>query len=188
MLAAGIAHEINNPMSFVTANLHALSEDLAEVPELRDRLKDYVEDILPATLGGVLRVNAIVADLRRFSREDPGHFEEFDLNAEVEAALRIAGGQLLHRIEVVKRLGRLSPALGRPLGLPRQSGHRVKGSYGVRHGRREEAEATAQELHGRVQGGGSSLGARGGQDSPSGRSRPRRERLRGSDLGRAGAG
>ena len=114
MLAAGIAHEINNPMSFVTANLQALSEDLAEVPELPERLREYALDVVPATLEGVQRVNAIVADLRQFSREDPGRPEEFDLNAQVEAALRIAGGQLLHRIEVVKSLGRLAAALGRP--------------------------------------------------------------------------
>jgi signal transduction histidine kinase len=114
MLAAGVAHEINNPMSYVTANLEALTQDLARISPLPRVLSDYVDDILPATLDGVERVNAIVADLRSFSREDPGAMCEFDLNAQVEAALRIANGSLRHRAQVVTQLGRLPPAIGKP--------------------------------------------------------------------------
>jgi signal transduction histidine kinase len=114
MLAAGVAHEINNPMTYVTCNLRLLSEDLARLSPLPSALREYVDDVLPATLDGVERVNAIVADLRSFSREDPGTMSEFDLNAQVEAALRIAQGALRDRAQVVRQLGRLPPAIGKP--------------------------------------------------------------------------
>ena len=68
MIAASIAHEVNNPMSYVTANVEALVEDLAAMPQVPPALTEYVDDILPSTLDGIRRVNHIVADLRRFAR------------------------------------------------------------------------------------------------------------------------
>ncbi|HVG57575.1 MAG TPA: histidine kinase dimerization/phospho-acceptor domain-containing protein, partial [Hyalangium sp.] len=90
MMAAGVAHEINNPMSFVASNVNLLLKDLKSEPALSEPLREHVEEVLPATLEGIKRVNAIVADLRRFARGDPEAFVEYDLNAEVQMALRIA--------------------------------------------------------------------------------------------------
>ena len=70
MMAAGVAHEINNPMSFVTSNIHSLYKELQRQPELPEPLQEYVDEVLPETLEGIRRVNAIVADLRRFARGD----------------------------------------------------------------------------------------------------------------------
>jgi signal transduction histidine kinase len=112
-MAAGVAHEINNPMSFVTSNVDALLTDMQRTPGLPPELKEYVDDVLPATLDGIKRVNAIVMDLRRFARGDPEVNVEFELNAEVQAALRIALGQLSH-CNVETDLGEVGKMTGRP--------------------------------------------------------------------------
>ncbi|HEX8820884.1 MAG TPA: ATP-binding protein [Archangium sp.] len=112
MLAAGVAHEINNPMSFVTSNVSSMLRDLRDEQDLSEVMKEYVEDVLPATLDGIRRVNAIVADLRRFARGDPEAHSGFDLDAEVESALRIAKGQLGH-LRVEKDLGGVGTVVGR---------------------------------------------------------------------------
>lgn len=113
MLAAGVAHEINNPMSFVTSNVHSVLRDLRDEQNLSEVMKEYVDDVLPATLDGIKRVNAIVADLRRFARGDPEAHTGYDFDAEVETALRIAHGKLGH-VRVEKDLGGVGTVVGRP--------------------------------------------------------------------------
>ncbi|MHB8416907.1 MAG: sensor histidine kinase [Myxococcales bacterium] len=114
MLAAGIAHEINNPMSYVTSNVGSLLADLRAEPALSATVREYVDEVLPATLDGIRRVNSIVGDLRRFARGDGDHLVRYDLNDEIEAALRLTQGRLTSRCEVKLTLGELPEVLGRP--------------------------------------------------------------------------
>ncbi|MCP3140261.1 sensor histidine kinase [Pyxidicoccus xibeiensis] len=114
MLAAGVAHEINNPMSYVKSNVNSLLLDLRGCRELPPVLHEYVEDVLPATLDGIRRVTAIVADLRRFARGDPEAMVEYDLNQEVAVALRIARGQLGPQCDAVLELKEIPHLLGHP--------------------------------------------------------------------------
>jgi signal transduction histidine kinase len=114
MLAAGIAHEINNPMSYVKSNVHTLHQELREQKELPPVLREYVTEVLPQTLDGIKRVCSIVTDLRRFARGDPEALIEYDLNEEVQAALRMTRSQLLPQCDVVIELGPLLPMLGHP--------------------------------------------------------------------------
>lgn len=115
MLAAGIAHEINNPMSYVTANVRDLMSEIDANPGCRAALGEYVEDVLPATLDGIRRVNTIVADLRRFSRGDSDQSAagDYDLNEQVEAALRILHGKIRDHCRTELRLGQVPPVRGR---------------------------------------------------------------------------
>jgi two-component system NtrC family sensor kinase len=114
LLAAGVAHEINNPMSYVKSNVNALLLDLKGCKTLPAELNEYVDDVLPATLDGIRRVTSIVADLRRFARGDPEAVVEYDLNQEVAVALRIARGQLGPQCEVALDLKELPHLLGHP--------------------------------------------------------------------------
>jgi signal transduction histidine kinase len=108
-LAAGVAHELNNPLAVVMTNLELLdaSRDARALdqPSTRALLGDVRE--------AVKRMHVIVQDLRGFSR---GGGEEqrgpVDLNAVVEASIRLATSELEHRARVVKRLAaRLPPVL-----------------------------------------------------------------------------
>jgi len=114
MLAAGIAHEINNPMSYVKSNLHALQHELLGHPELPVALREFSVEVLPETLEGVQRVCAIVADLRRFAKGDPEALIPYDLNEEVQTALRITRGRLQAHCDVEVSLEPLQPMLGHP--------------------------------------------------------------------------
>ncbi|HZH18168.1 MAG TPA: ATP-binding protein [Archangium sp.] len=113
LLAASVAHEINNPMSYVTSNVDSLLQDMRDEPNLSAPLKEYVDDVLPATLDGIKRVNSIVSDLRRFSRGDYEGYTSYDFNAEVRTALRIARIQLGH-VQVEESLNEVGTVVGRP--------------------------------------------------------------------------
>ncbi|MCY1078240.1 sensor histidine kinase [Archangium lansingense] len=113
LMAASVAHEINNPMSYVTSNVDSLLQDLREEQNLSSPLKEYVDDVLPATLDGIKRVNSIVSDLRRFSRGDFEGYSPYNFDAEVRTALRIARIQLGH-VRVEEALDEVGTVVGRP--------------------------------------------------------------------------
>ncbi|MHB8416908.1 MAG: sensor histidine kinase [Myxococcales bacterium] len=114
LLAAGIAHEINNPMTYVTSNVDMLLRDMRDEPVLSPALREYADDVLPATLDGIRRVNSIVADLRRFARGDVEDLVPYDLNAEIRTAARLTGSRFKDRVELTLSLGDLPEAIGRP--------------------------------------------------------------------------
>jgi signal transduction histidine kinase len=113
VLAAGIAHEINNPMAYVTSNIETLVNELPRLASEPALLEEYRADILPSTMDGVQRVNRIVADLRRFARGDAEEMTPVDVNAEVASALRISQNQVKYRCTVETDLAELPPVMGR---------------------------------------------------------------------------
>jgi len=113
-LVAGIAHEINNPMAFVRANLGLLREHwarLADELEKADRahaVHDIVsegEEMIEESLEGVDRAAAIVRDVKGFSHGGRGERELADLNLLLESVLRVAAPQLRHRARIERRYG-----------------------------------------------------------------------------------
>jgi PAS domain S-box-containing protein len=105
-LAAGVAHEINNPLTFVDANLRWTVERLAQEPP--GTLAD-VRAALGDALDGAARVRDIVQELRRFARpaqDEPGSTAE--VSAELEAAVAIARRQVQARarlsVDIAPRL------------------------------------------------------------------------------------
>ena len=112
-LAAGVAHEINNPLAFVSANLTCLAEESLGVPSLT---RPDLEGLLHETRDGVDRIRRIVDDLRIFAREDTAAEAGCSIEAVVHEAVRIASVKLKSRAEVL---------LDVPAGLPdTRVGHR----------------------------------------------------------------
>ena len=117
-LAAGIAHEINNPMAFVRTNLSLLRshwERLAKgaaSPEEREELLAEGDELLAESLEGVARACAIVRDINSFSHAGSGERESVDLDALLENALRVASPHLDPGIRVERCFGEVPPAIG----------------------------------------------------------------------------
>ncbi|MEN9893249.1 MAG: hypothetical protein RLY78_3544 [Pseudomonadota bacterium] len=131
-LAAGVAHEINNPVGFVSSNLHTLRQYVDALLQLVDaqgascaspqddglraRLRevekdvelDYLREDLPQLLDesadGLTRVKKIVQDLKDFSRVDQADWQQADLNAGLESTLNVVRHEVKYKAEVVKQL------------------------------------------------------------------------------------
>jgi two-component system NtrC family sensor kinase len=95
-LAAGVAHEINNPLAYVTSNLSYLSEELARdevvqglLPELRQAVSESLE--------GAIRVRDIVQDLRTFARAADEEKMPVDVQRAVDNALHLLRGEFSTR-------------------------------------------------------------------------------------------
>ncbi|QSQ27773.1 response regulator [Pyxidicoccus parkwayensis] len=101
IIAAGLAHEINNPLAYTTGNLEYLKQQLP-CPHMPADGADDCHQVLDEALEGARRIRRIVADLGAFSRGDTSDEEAVDLKAVVESTLRMAANQLRHRAEVVR--------------------------------------------------------------------------------------
>jgi signal transduction histidine kinase len=95
-MSAGIIHEINNPLNYASAGLHALDTFTNLVPQ-NDR-EDFI-DILKDIREGVERVSQIVIDLRKFTHDEKPVNGDADLAEIVGRAKRMVGHQIGKDIE-----------------------------------------------------------------------------------------
>lgn len=111
-LAAGVAHEINNPLTVIVANAEVAREDLRSLLETRgaelpEDLRAAVEQSLAMadeTLTAGRRIRGIVTDLRMFSRPAAEPQSSADVGRAVEWALRSTAHELKHRARVVSHI------------------------------------------------------------------------------------
>lgn len=126
-LAAGVAHEINNPIGFVNANLGTLeryvdellrvAEQAGAAPEVEalkhdidfEYLKSDAADLLRESQEGLERVRRIVASFKDFSQVDEAEWQETDLLAGLESTVSVAWHEIKSKAEIVRELQALPP-------------------------------------------------------------------------------
>ncbi|MFY0581782.1 ATP-binding protein [Cystobacter fuscus] len=107
-LAAGVAHEINNPLAYVMANL---SYALTEVREGRVGAPgaDELTQVLEEAHEGAERIRRIVRDLKTFSRPADERMEWLELHHTIDSAVTLAWNEIRHRARLVKQYQEVPP-------------------------------------------------------------------------------
>jgi signal transduction histidine kinase len=112
-LVAGVAHEINNPIGFVHANLQLLDEYIAKLLDGKPagaeatRVRAAISSLLLRSREGTQRVTKIVQDLRAFSRMDEAELQDVDLHEEIDLTLALVEPRLKHKIAIERDYGDL---------------------------------------------------------------------------------
>ncbi|OJT24463.1 hypothetical protein BO221_15025 [Archangium sp. Cb G35] len=99
-LAAGVGHEINNPLSYVLANVSFALEELAE-RELDETMKE-VQDALQQAHKGAERIRGIVRDLRTFASSKFDSLGTVDVREALEFAVSMSEHQLRLRAQLLR--------------------------------------------------------------------------------------
>lgn len=133
-LVAGIAHELNNPLAFIHANMGNLkkfSQKLIDLIEICDQvdmpaaakedlekrkkginydyLRNRMVEMIERSAVGAERMKKIIQDLKTFSRLDSAVVAEANLNEAIETTLSIMHHEYKNRIEIKKEFGNLPP-------------------------------------------------------------------------------
>lgn len=141
VLAAGVAHEINNPIGYITSNFNSLQEGLKYIQSFINEMQPSIEvessteeikktwnqllkkydleflledfiDLSKETSEGLSRVKQIVADLRAFTREDKAEKIAVDINDTLRGSINILENQTKYHANIVTKLGELPLVMG----------------------------------------------------------------------------
>ncbi len=102
LLAAGIAHEINNPLAAVLANVGLTLQRLSLQRDTDGGVTDSIDE-LKDVLDASERIARIVRDLSLFSRAPDERLSLVDVRQVADSALRLADNQIRHRARIVRR-------------------------------------------------------------------------------------
>ena len=107
-LAAGVAHEINNPLSYVSSNVDMALEEVLSISggSPSGRMKE-LEAMLLEAREGVARVTKIVRGLKTFSRIEEDRRTVIDVVAVIELAVAMAFNEIRPRARLVREYGKI---------------------------------------------------------------------------------
>jgi two-component system NtrC family sensor kinase len=121
-LAAGVAHEINNPIGFVSSNLGTLTRYVEDILRVVDAgadnpaaealareidlpfLRTDLHSLLSESQDGLDRVRKIVANLKDFSHVDQAEWQHADLLAGLESTVNVVWHELKYKTDIVREL------------------------------------------------------------------------------------
>jgi PAS domain S-box-containing protein len=112
LLAAGVGHEINNPLTYVIGNVQFVLDRLLEERPADDGSTEELVQLLRDAMEGAGRIRSVVRDLRTFSRLESEEHAAIELAEVVDSALAIVANELRHRARVVKRYESVAPVRG----------------------------------------------------------------------------
>ncbi|WP_420194920.1 sensor histidine kinase [Marinobacter sp. GH_1] len=119
-LAAGVAHEINNPIGFISSNLRVardyvkeLGEALSETSANEELLADF-NDLLAESIDGTNRIASIVSDLKTFSSIDQADYTRCSINQLLTSAIHLVQTEYQHQLDIVERLNEVPEISGHP--------------------------------------------------------------------------
>ncbi len=143
-IAGGVAHEVNNPATFILTNLRVLREHIGVLRATFSRLRRLVErpepvpeetqaavqavvadgsvdallreanEMVDDNLAGIERIASIIADLRTFSRIEQDDVRPVAVNDLVDVACNLGYAEIRHRARLIKELKRLPPVSAEP--------------------------------------------------------------------------
>ena len=113
-MAAGVAHEVNNPLTFILSNIGFVLEEVRQrlgepgTPANRNWMQS-IEAALADAEEGTKRIGKIVSDLKTFTRPTAEATETADLNEVLNWSMEVAGHELATRGRVVRQFGEVPP-------------------------------------------------------------------------------
>jgi signal transduction histidine kinase len=136
-LTAGIAHEINNPINYISAGINPLKRDMAEINELFNRYRkisqngydenllndarqysdeieseylfEEIQSLLHGIEEGATRTTEIIMGLRNFSRMDEDAMKTANINDGIDSTLMLLKNKLKNKVKIIKDYGQIQP-------------------------------------------------------------------------------
>ncbi|MGM0951538.1 MAG: sensor histidine kinase [Pseudomonadota bacterium] len=119
-LAAGVAHEINNPIGFISSNLRVARDYVKEMQAMLPDTSDNQElatdftDLLNESIDGAGRIADIVSDLKTFSSIDQADYTRCNINALLTSAIHLVQTEYDHQLHIMEQLSELPDISGHP--------------------------------------------------------------------------